>query len=171
MTSTAQSTNISKAPYLRTSRQFPEKIELLSIELNKSYVDTAHAVNNRIIGIHTLDKPSVGGENWFLNTTVNQFVQKSQNLRQVYSFTSTGNIPHNVLSGIFTISPKSYGVFNDGTNWYGVIFGSSVAIAGQVSFYVTPSVGTTSGNIVVLSGAGAPTITNGFILLEWLSQV
>jgi len=41
---------------------------------------------------------------------------------------------------------------------------TSRAIAGQISFYVDPT------NIVILAGVGAPTITSGLIILEWLSQ-
>lgn len=84
------------------------------------------------------------------------------------AYTSGGQAinPHNInWASIAFISPRSYGTFTDGTNWYGAIYASSTAIVGQVSFYVTPT------NIVVLTGAGAPAITSGFINLEWVSQV
>lgn len=150
-----------QVPFLRTSRSFPQDPQPLSIELDKSYVDIANAVNRRIIGIYPTNNPVVTGEAWFLNAA-----QKQQSLREVYLFTAAGNIPHTLnWNSVSSISPRSYGTFTDGTNWYGAIYASNTAIAGQISFYVT------SVNIVVLSGAGAPTITSGYINLEWLSQV
>lgn len=151
---------VNQMPYLRTSRNFPEESQPLSVEINRSYVDIAEKMNTRSIGIFPTNRPAVNGESWFI-------MNKSQQaFRQVYTFTTTGNIAHNInWNSVSFISPRSYGSFTDGTNWYGVIYASSTAIAGQVSFYVT------STNIVVVAGAGAPSITNGYINLEWVSQV
>jgi len=155
------STNITnQVAYLRTSREFPEEIKELAFQVSKSYIDIANAVNTRTIGIYAVNKSSITGDSWFLTS------KKQQTLRQVYTFTSTGNIPHGInISSVFRFSPNSYGSFTDGTNYYGAIYASSTAIAGQVSFYITPT------NIVVLAGGGAPTISSGIIVLEWLSQV
>ena len=153
---------IQRSPYLRVQRNFPENIQPLTVELNRSYTDIANAVNNRTIGIFGVNAPVNTGENWFVQGESG----KQQSLRQVYGFTGTGNIAHGInWNGVAFISPNSYGTFTDGTNWYGAIYGSSTAIAAQVSFYVT------STNIVVLAGAGAPSITQGYINLEWVSQV
>lgn len=148
--------------FLRTSRNFPAEIGQLTVEINRSYTEVAQQVNNRISGIYGLNTTIITGEAWYLNGSVG----KQQTLRQIYSFTGTGNIAHGLAwSSVSLISPKSYGTYTDGTNWYGVIYASSVAIAGQVTFYVTPT------NIVVQAGAGSPSITQGYIILEWLSQV
>lgn len=148
-------------PFLRTSRTFPEDPQSLSVEQNISYVDTANAVNVRTIGIHPMNRPAVNGESWFLSNG-----QKQQALRQVYAFTAASSIPHGInWNSVAQISPRSYGSFTDGTNWYGAIYSSNVAIAGQVSFYVTPV------NIVVIADGTAPAIVSGIIVLEWLSQV
>lgn len=153
--------------FLRTSRNFPAEIKQLAVEVNRSYVDIAGQVNNRICSIYGLNVVITTGESWFLNGNV----VRQQTLRQVYSFTGTGPIatviPWNTIS---LISPKSYGTFTDGTSWYGCIYGSSVAIAGQVTFYVSQNMSTGMAQINVLSGAGAPSITLGYIILEWLSQ-
>jgi len=155
------STNITnQVAFLRTSREFPEEIKELAFQVSKSYIDIANAVNSRTIGIYAVTRASITGDSWFLTS------KKQQTLRQVYTFTAAGNIPHGInISSVFAFSPNSYGSFTDGTNYYGAIYASSTAIAGQVSFYVTPT------NIVVLSGAGAPTISSGIIVLEWISQV
>lgn len=153
------STNIiNQVAYLRTSRNFPTEVEQLTVEINKSYVDTANAVNNRTISIFPTNRPAINGESWFLSS------QKQQALRQVYTFTTTANIPHNVQ----VIDPaqfvRGFGTYTDNTNSYGLIYASNVAIAGQISFYIT------SMNIVFVVGAGAPVLTKGTVILEWLSQ-
>ena len=156
------STNVlNNSPYLRTTRNFPQEAQPLAVEVNRSYLDTAEKVNDRIIGIYPTSRPVINGESWFVSKN-----RKQQALRQVYPFTAAGNIPHGIAwASVSFISPNSYGTFTDGTNWYGAIYASSTAIAAQISFYVT------STNIVVLAGAAAPSIAQGYINLEWVSQV
>jgi hypothetical protein len=123
------------------------------------YVDVASAVNNRVISIFPTRKPAITGESWFISQN-----KRQQTLRQVYTFTSTAAINHDIdLTRIdgFTFT---FGEYTDGTNWYGLVPGSNVAIAGQVSFYVSPT------QIVLLSGAGAPAVTSGRLVLTWLSD-
>lgn len=152
---------ISRAPFLRTSRNFPEESQPLAVETNKSYVDIANAVNARVIGLFASGNSTVTGEAWFMNQNKNQ---KQQSLRQLYEFTTLTPITHNIPS-FEEISPSCRGSYTDGTNWYGLPFGTSVAVAGLITFYVT------STQIIFNSGAGAPALTSGMIVLEWLSQV
>ena len=156
------STTIQQSPYLRQQRNFPsDNIQALTVELDKAYIDTATTMNVRTIGTYAVNFPIVTGEQWFLTGQPN----KQQTLRQIYPFTAAGNIPHGInFVTVSQVSGRTYGSFTDGTNWYGAIYASNVAIAGQVSFYVTPT------NIVVLAGGGAPAIVKGTIILEWLSQ-
>ncbi len=155
------STLLQITPYLRDQRQFPnDNVKELSNQMDHAYIDIAGKVNQRVIGLFGIGFQIVTGERWYFTGSSTA----QQSLRQVYPFTTAGNIPHGLTwASVSKISPRSYGSFTDGTNWYGVIYASSVAIAGQVSFYVTPT------NIVVLSGAGAPAITSGIIVLEFLS--
>lgn len=144
-------------PYLLTSRVFPEDPNKLALELSKSYIEIANIVNDRVIGFFATQRPAITGENWFVDIS-----RKQQSLRQVYSFTSTTSINHGInfsSTDRFTIG---YGSFTDGTNWYGLIYGSNIAIAGQVSFYITPT------QIVFAVGAGAPAVTKGQLVLQWL---
>lgn len=148
-------------PYLRAQREFPnENVKLLSLENDRAYIDIAAKVNDRTIGIFPVNVNAVTGEQWYLHGSS----QKRQTLRQVYTFTSTASISHGIsvitTDQFFT---RMYGQFTDGTNWYGLFSASSTAIAGQITFYVTPT------QIVFVSGAGAPSLTLGNIVLEWLS--
>lgn len=154
------STNvINQVAYLRTSRNFPPEIQQLTVEVDKAYVDIANVVNNRTISIFPTNRPAVNGESWFIRNN-----QRQQGFRQVYVFTTTANIAHGIDFTEIDRFTRNFGEFTDGTNWYGLINGSNVAIAGQLSFYLTPT------NIVFLTGAGAPALTRGNIVLEWLSQ-
>lgn len=150
---------INQTPFLRTSRDFPSEVQELSVVCSKSYIDIASMVNNRTIGIFPANRPAVNGESWFITS------QRQQGLRQIYTFTSTGNIPHGININSVERFTKPSGSFTDGTNWYGAIYASNTAIPGQISFYIT------STNIVILAGAGAPAITKGTIILEWISNV
>lgn len=155
---------VNQQPYLRTSRAFPIEAKELSQELNKAYVDIALMMNNRTIGVFPTIKPAVTGESWFISQN-----KRQQTLRRVYAFTVTApavltNINHGLVFTEIDGFTRLFGTYTDGTNWYGLIAGSNVAIAGQISFYISPT------QIVFLTGAGAPTVTKGTVVLEWLSN-
>lgn len=153
--------NSSLTSYLREQRDFPdESINELANQCDQAYIDVATKVNQRTIGIYPANTPAVTGERWYpLGES-----QKQQSLRQIYSFTTTSSISHGInLSSVSFFSPLSYGSFTNGTNSYGLIFGSDVAILGQISFYISGP------NIIFLAGAGAPILTKGIINLEWVS--
>lgn len=150
---------VNQVAFLRTSREFPEEIHQLAVEVNKSYVDIANSVNNRIISIFPTNVPAITGENWFITN------QRQQTLRKIFTFTTTAAIPHGILNftsiAYFT---RMWGQFTDGTNWYGLIPANSVVIPNQTSFYVDPL------NINFLVGGG-PALSKGIIVLEWMSQI
>jgi hypothetical protein len=160
---TTPSNNLQQAPYLKTQWQFPyDDLRGLSHQVDISYVDIASKVNSRTIGTYAINFPIITGEKWYFGGSSNS---PQQSLRQVYQFTGAGNIPHGInLTAVSLINHKCYGSYTDGTNWYGVIYSSSVGIAGQVTFYVTPT------NIVVTVDGAAPAVTSGEITLEWVSQ-
>ena len=147
--------------FLRTSRQFPEDLHQLSVEVSGSYLDTANAVNTRIIGIFTINKRTVTGESWFLTSSGRQ-----QSFRQVYTFVAgtPSAIPHGIQTANIDRFTRCWGTYTDAAgNWYGIIFATSVAIAGQFTFWVDPT------NINLVSGAGVPTMVSGTIVIEWLA--
>lgn len=154
------STNITnQIAYLRTSRNFTPEIGKLVEELNKSYIDTANAVNSRTIGLFSVNVASITGESWYISKN-----QRQQSLRQVYTFTSFASINHGLKTDQIERFVRGFGSYTDGTNWYGLIFGTNVALAGQAVFYITPTQ-------IVFNTAGAPALTKGTVVLEWLSQV
>jgi hypothetical protein len=149
---------VNQSPYLRTSREFPNSIQNLQIELDRAYVDIAGSVNDRVIGIYPTNKSAVTGESWFLTS------QRQQTIRKVFVITSTAAFNHyiNFISpGDVTIS---YGTYTDGTNNYGLIYASDKALSGQWSYYITPT------QIILLSAGSYPTFQSGRIVVEWLAN-
>ena len=51
MSTTQNSGRPNGAPYLRTSREFPEDPKKLTLQISKSYIEIANAVNSRTISI------------------------------------------------------------------------------------------------------------------------
>jgi hypothetical protein len=148
-----------QVPFLRTSRDFPDEIKSLSYELDKTYIDIANCVNNRVIGLYPTNRPGITGESFYLINNSRQ-----QTLRQVFTFTTTASITHGIKVTNINQFTKCSGSFTNGTASMGLIYASTVAIAGQITFYITTT------QIVFLVGAGAPALTNGRIILEWLSE-
>jgi hypothetical protein len=148
--------------YLRTSRNFPMEAQALSVEVNRSYVDIANAVNTKIIGIFPVNRSAVTGESWYLNGPV----QRQQTLRQVYTFTAAGNIPHGLNLAQLANFTRIYGTIFDGSVYYPLPYVDATAANNQISVKVTGT------NIVITAGAGSPpSITSGLVVLEWLSNV
>jgi len=150
---------VNQVAYLPTSRNFPEEIKQLTVEATKSYIDTANAVNVRTIGIFPINRPAVTGESWFITS------QRQQTLRQVYTFTSAGSIPHGINFATIAGFTAIYGTIYTGTNWIPLPYVDVVNATNQISVIVNSS------NIVISAGATAPTISSGFVVLEWLSNV
>lgn len=150
---------INQAPFLRTSRDFPEDDHNMSIEMNKAYIDIANSVNQRTIGLFSVNKQVITGESWFFDKN-----QRQQSLRQLFVFDATTPIPHNINFLRISRFSRCFGMFTDNANWYGLICGTNVAIPGQISFYLDPT------NIVFVIGGGAPALTTGNIVLEWISD-
>lgn len=149
-------------PFLRKQRQYPyDTVKALANQSDQAYIDIATKVNLRTIGTFPTNDYVPSGEQYYLEGS-----PRPQNVfRQVYPFTAIGSIPHGINPASIFAFINCYGEYTDGTNWYGAIYGSNVAIAGQVSFYLTTT------NIVILSGGGAPAITNGLITLHFISNL
>jgi hypothetical protein len=148
--------------FLRTSRNFPSDPQELSVELSKTYIDIANEVNNRISGIFGTGSQTITSESWFINgQNGRQF-----SLRQVYTFTGAGAIPHGINTATLTGFSRIYGSFTDGTNFYPLPYVDATAANNQVEVYIGPT------NINIVAGGGSPpTITSGQIVLEWISQI
>ena len=171
---TPQTTPINSTPYLRNSRSFPDELLQLSTESDKAYVEVARSINDRTIGLYPIRRPSITGNKYYFES------QPQQSLRQMYVLgNSLADIPIGFkVSNIYTVA-NMYGTYTDAVsppgNIYGFIAGAPNAgtgIAGQILFYIFVDTGSTTTDVIrFVSGAGAPTITSGLIVLEWISNV
>lgn len=150
---------INQVAYIKSSREFPEDLQQIANILTRSYVEIAGSINDRTIGLFPSNRPAITGNAYYVFQN-----RKQQSLRQAYTFETTANIPHGINFTEAAYIGSMYGQYTDGTNWYGIISGTSVAITGQISFYLTPT------DIVFVVDAGAPALTKGIIVIEWVSQ-
>jgi hypothetical protein len=152
---------VNSVAFVRTTREFPDEVYALGREMNRGWIELANAINNRTISIFPITRSAQTGESWFLVKN-----QRQQTLRQVYTFTSTASINH----GISVTNPnqftRCFGSYTNGTDSFGLIFGTNGGtIPNQISFYLT------STQIIFEVDGGAPALSSGLIVLEWLSQV
>lgn len=159
---------VNQSPYLKTSREFPEEVDELVVEINKSYVDVAAAVNNRTIGIFPTRKSAVTGESWFLTT------QRQQTFRQIYNFGPIGvGAELDILTGItgFTQFTRIYGtVVTVGNSWRPLPYIDNITLTAGITLLVDLD-GMGRNQIRIVNGAAAPSITQGLVVLEWLAAV
>jgi hypothetical protein len=157
---------LSQVSFLRTSRNFPPEAKQLSIEVDRSYIDIARNVNNRVIGFFTINRSTVTGENWFITQA-----RRQQGLRQVYRFQDSdftagvATISHGIQFRSLTNFIRIWGTFFDGTNWQTLPYVDVVNVTNQINVKVN------STDIVITKGAGAPpAVQNGLIVVEWLAN-
>jgi len=151
-----------QAPYIREQRNFPgNTIQELTTEIDRAYIDIAQKINVRTIGLFAVNTQVVTGEKWYLAGQP----KEQQTLRKLFAFTSAGSISHGIVLTQITGITKIYGTYTDGTNWYPLPFVNTTNVTDQVSVIVN------SNNIVITAGSGAPAISRGYVILEWLSQV
>jgi len=161
------SNNLTQVSYLRSSREFPEDIHLLSVQISKSYIDIANAVNLRTIGVFPKNTFVLTGESWFLTSS------RQQSLRQIYTFSTINpgvpiSIPYRT-DGLTQFS-RIYGTCITAVPDYRPIPFASVTANANIEIKVVPTSNTT-GNIVITSGAASPVINSGLAIIEWLSNV
>jgi hypothetical protein len=153
---------VNQVAFLRTSREFPEDLHQLCVESNKSYVDTANAVNVRTIGIFPANRPAITGNSYFLSSN------RQQSLRQVFPFgaISSGaslSIPYTIM-GIQQFSAIYGTCITDAPDNRPIPY-ASVTVDANIELEVTFS------NIVITAGSGGANILSGIIIIEWLSNV
>jgi hypothetical protein len=149
---------VNQVAYLRSARSFPEDLTQLTVEINKAYLDIANAVNSRTIGIFSTNRPAITGESWFL---INK---RQQTLRQVYEISSYATFNHNIdFKNVFSFTVIRAIGFDGVSNYFPIPFVN--AGTATVGIYVTPT------QVIFIPGVGAPALTRGIVILEWLSSV
>jgi hypothetical protein len=158
---------VNSVAYLRTSREFPDDPQKLTLQINKSWVDIASAVNSRTIGLFPVNQPAITGEEWFLAGN-----QKQQTLRQVYTFGAiTAGSELDIPTGItsFTQFSRIYGTVITATPDYRPLPYAAPTATQNIALLVGTVAGSQQIRIVV--GSTSPDVASGLVVLEWLSAV
>lgn len=149
----------SLGPFIATSTYFPDDFEEFRVTFLALYRDIALNVNTREVGIYDLQE-FLTGENWF--TTGNPQV-KRKTFRKVFEFSDANlNFAHGI-TGI-VLCTHIYGAATNGVLFFPIPYVSATAIANQIQIDVSAT------NVIITKGGGAPAITNGVVILEYLKN-
>lgn len=156
----------SQGPFVATSQVYPEDEEQRIIVHTDSYITIANALNLREIGSFD-NLEQLTGKQYF-NTTNPQ--QKRFSYRQVYvlgavAAGATSTIAHGItgITGA-TVSTEIYGTAVTATDNRPIPYVSVSAINRGIEINVDAT------NINIINGAGAPAITSGIVVLEYLKN-
>jgi hypothetical protein len=159
------------SPFVPTYRQFPtDDARNLERQLTNFHLQTNTAVNQRTIGNFELYSPPVAapsnapapsipdGERWFPATGQTRLRDGHRLVVQVSDSVLT--VIHNIT--VINLVTRLYGTFFDGTLWQTLPYVDVVAAANQIKLSVS------STQIIVTKGAGAPSISSGVVVLEFV---
>src|SRR6185295_5487472 len=154
-------------PFIGTSTFFPDDFPEFRAKFLELYRDLSNAVNTREVGVFDLVE-FLTGENWF--TAGNPQI-KRKTYRKVFQLSATGaGVTTNIAHGITGVNTTTtfthiYGacVTNAPDN-RPIPFASATVVTDQIQVLVNAT------NIVVTNGATAPSITSGYIILEYLKN-
>lgn len=158
---------VNQNPYLRTSRNFPEDISQLVVQVNRAYVDIANAVNQRTISIFSTNRAVITGESFYL---VNN--ERQQSSRQVYPFGAiAAGTELDIPTGITNLDQfcRIYGTVVTNVNDYRPLpYVDPITLSTGMALLVGNIAGVQ--NIRIILGATAVSVVKGLVVLEWLSQ-
>ena len=163
------------SPFLPTTRVFPEDISQLLIVLTNIYSSIAQAVNQREISSFNLNE-QLNGQN-FYNPANIQIPR--QCFRQCFLIGSISPGSSFVISPSastptptdITLGVHMYGgIITDVPDYRPLPYVDVTAVTNQVSVTVTQDSVTLQTTITVKNGSTAPSITSGYLVLEYLKN-
>jgi hypothetical protein len=149
-----------RSPFLRTSREFPEDLENLTRECNKSYIDIALNVNQKSIGLFTTNKASQNGESWFITAG-----RQQQGFRQVFNIGAIASFNHGLNWSSIQFITRLWAIGYDGTSYYPIPYVNATDATANIGISIN------STQVVFTTGADSPSITSTLVIIEWISNV
>lgn len=150
-----------KAPYLQTSLYFPDDFDEFRVKFTAVFQDIANCVNVREISIYN-EVENLTGELWPVQTPVpgdTSSQRTRQTFRKIFFFSdATLTFNHGIVGA--TLFTHIYGTATDGTIFFPIPY--VFPPAQQIGIRVT------STQVVIQKAGGAPAITNGTVVLEYL---
>ena len=149
--------------YLPTTTVFPKDDEQRLIEMTSNYTAIAQAVNVREIALYQNGQPTITGQ---LFSDPGFQVAKKLVYRQMYYIGAiapgaTLTVAHGI-TGLVQFTHMYGTVVTNAVDYRPIPFASTAAFNQQISL------GADSTNFYVSNGAGAPAITSGIVVLEYL---
>lgn len=147
--------------FLPTTIFFPDNFDEFRVKFIESYILSANAINSRDIGIYD-EQEIITGQVW----ATTDVLTKGSTFRKIFFFGAiapgaTLNIPHGLGSTISLVTEWKGGVVVAG-GFRPLPRVSATAVNEQISVDISGA------NIVIVNGAGAPAITNGVVVLEYI---
>ncbi len=147
--------------FLITSRFFPPDLTLLTPVLNKSYIETAQAMNDRTIGVHE-PVEVVTGEKWL--ESANPITQR-QSFRKVFDFLTiatgaTLTINHEIV-GLDQFTKTTGECVTDFPDFRSIPYSSATLLTNNIETRRTNT------QIIIINGATSPNILRGIVVLEY----
>ena len=159
----------SRPSFVSPAETLPQDPSQLLIKLTSMHTDVANAVNIREIALYQQDQEIVTGQQF---SVIGSNRQKNLAFRKVYYFGAiaagaTLNIPHNITN--LVQCTNIYGTcITDIVDYRPIPYSSTAAVNQQISIRVFPSIPAVNAFIEIINGAGAPNITSGIVVLEYL---
>ncbi len=147
------------APYLQTSVYFPNDFDEFRVTFLGQFRNIGNLINVRQIGIFD-EVEFLTGEQW---PDVTNSQKKRQTFRKIFFFSDASLTFNHNITGI-VLCTHIYGTGTNGTNFFPIPYVSATAVANQIQIDVTPT------QVIITKGGGAPAITNGVIVLEYLKN-
>lgn len=153
--------------FIPTSTFFPEDFESFRTKFLELYRDLSNTVNVREIGIYDLEE-FLTGENWF---TAGNPQKKRKTFRSVYILPATAaGATTNIAHGISAVNTTTTFTAIYGTCVTDVIDNRPIPYASVTAVNQQIEINVDATNINVINGAGAPNITSGLIVVEYLKN-
>jgi hypothetical protein len=168
-------------PFVQPYRQFPvDDARSLERQLVNQGTQYGTAINQRTVGVFELYTPPEAapsnapapslpnGERWFPAAAQQRLRDGKRLVVQVSDAVLT--VDHNIR--LINQVTRLYGAFFDGIFWQALPYVDVLAATNQINIKVSnstqPPAPFVSGQIIVTKGGGAPSISLGIVVLEYL---
>jgi hypothetical protein len=150
--------NLTPPDFISQNTTYSQDESQRLLQHTKFAADSARYINTREIALYDLVELQTG-QQWFnpANTLIKRY-----GFRKTFSISDAALTFAHGITGI-TLCTYIGGAFTDGTNFYPLPY-VSTTLANQIQVVVSPT------QVVITKGAGAPAITSGVLVLEYLRQ-
>lgn len=152
-------TNTYGNTFLPTYRDFQVEDDQLRILLSTVYSQTTNSLNLKVNGVYETVEVQTNSQ---FNNPTNAQAKRFEFRKMFYISPGTLTFSHGI-SGV-TQFTHIYGVVNTATDWRPLPYVDVVNVTNQMGIRATSS------QVIIAVGAGAPAVTGGIVVLEYLKN-